>query len=479
MLNRIIYCGQASLNKFILSNFPGTIEQAKVFEANCARLSAMIYPTSASTATVEIKNNDLTLFNIDSLMAKQFRLKTMSEWNHQLFEEKLGNRVEFGLMVGKSNSGKTTLANLLASNQGYTVLDMKATTEKVKASKGTEEEPFDGPVPIAEVEAAIIEKIKQTQDTAAKAKFVFDGFTHESLDGFLKFTEQFGLPDFLLFLTAEEPVIKERYAKKAELDDFPEDQLEALQEDSRNNRKLRSELAQHFEAHVNRVRIMNLRTDGSIETTTKELNGRFSPKVILVNHVKSLPVDTACANIAIKYNMVYISAYQVLKEHIQANTAWGKKLTATRSTKEVSGDLMVRDEFNEAMFSPMHYDLPLVMQLLKETITEKGTGQKFVLLEGLCNKEKLANIDDQLQLRYMDEFFNIEHFIGEVAAVIGFQYVAEPDHPAPDDEEWEVFPEPPPVEEKPKKADGEGSEEEEAQAEEAGEEGEEKKAPAF
>jgi len=81
---------------------------------------------------------------------------------------------------------------------------------------------------------------------------------------------------------------------------------------------------------------------------------------------------------------------------------------------------MVRDEFNEAMYSPIHYDLPLVMELLKETITEKRTNQKFVLLEGLCNKSKLANIDDQLQLRYMDEFFNIELIIGEVAAVIGF-----------------------------------------------------------
>ena len=44
---------------------------------------------------------------------------------------------------------------------------------------------------------------------------------------------------------------------------------------------------------------------------------------------------------------------------------------------------MIRDEFNEAMFSPIHYDLPLVMELLKETITEKRTNQKFVLLEGL------------------------------------------------------------------------------------------------
>ena len=62
------------------------------------------------------------------------------------------------------------------------------------------------------------------------------------------------------------------------------------------------------------------------------------------------------------------------------------------------------------------------MRLLKETITEKRTNQKFVLMEGLCNSAKLESIDDQLQLRYMDEFFNIELIIGEVAAVIGFQY---------------------------------------------------------
>jgi len=75
-------------------------------------------------------------------------------------------------MVGKSNSGKTTLANLLASGQGYTVLDMKGTTEKVKASMGTEEEPYDGPVPVEKVEAAILATIKTTQASAAKAKFV-------------------------------------------------------------------------------------------------------------------------------------------------------------------------------------------------------------------------------------------------------------------------------------------------------------------
>jgi len=47
----------------------------------------------------------------------------------------------------------------------------------------------------------------------------------------------------------------------------------------------------------------------------------------------------------------------------------------------------------------------------------------------------------------MDEFFMIEQIIGEVAAVIGFQYEEELllGYEA---DEFEVFPEPPPVEEK-------------------------------
>jgi len=45
---------------------------------------------------------------------------------------------------------------MLGKTQGYTVLDMKALTEKVKSKLGTEEEPFDGEVPIGEVEKDIV-----------------------------------------------------------------------------------------------------------------------------------------------------------------------------------------------------------------------------------------------------------------------------------------------------------------------------------
>lgn len=139
---------------------------------------------------------------------------------------------------------------------------------------------------------------------------------------------------------------------------------------------------------------MQLATDQSLETTIKDLNNKFLPKVILVNHEKQLEVDTTCANLAIKYNMVYISAYQVIKKHIEENTEYGKKLIACKKHKPMNMPPQLRDEFNEGQYSAVHFDTPLVCQILKQTISEKRTNQKFVLLEGLCNSSKLQNIDD-------------------------------------------------------------------------------------
>ena len=71
----------------------------------------------------------------------------------------------------------------------------------------------------------------------------------------------------------------------------------------------------------------------------KELNSKFSPKVILVNHQKRLAVDTPCANLAIKYNMIYMSAYQIIKHHIEHNTLKGQKLLKTMKKKKIQSNL--------------------------------------------------------------------------------------------------------------------------------------------
>lgn len=72
----------------------------------------------------------------------------------------------------------------------------------------------------------------------------------------------------------------------------------------------------------------------------------------------------------------------------------------------------------ESEFSPVHYDEKLVKELINKTVTEQRTNQKFVILEGLCNSKNLSNVDNQMEFRFMDEFFSIEQSIGEVKGII-------------------------------------------------------------
>lgn len=130
----------------------------------------------------------------------------------------------------------------------------------------------------------------------------------------------------------------------------------------------------------------------------------------------------------------------------------------------------MRDEFNETEFSPVHFEPSLVMELLKATIATKRTDQKFVLLEGMCNQAKLTNEDDQMQMRHMDELFQIESQLGEVKGIIALQFnyeeeLANEQAADADGEEEEVYEQMQPVPEEEPQPEGEGEGEGDAAAE--------------
>lgn len=177
-----------------------------------------------------------------------------------------------------------------------------------------------------------------------------------------------------------------------------------------------------YKENAGRVQNISLNTKASLETTKQELVGKFKPQVILINHEKRLGIDTTSANLAIKYNMLYISAYQLIKQHIEGKTEWGSKLEISKTDRKIDLTTQVRDEFNEAAYSPVHFDPVLVMQLIQSTISSKMTNQKYVLLEGLCNSSKLSSSDDKLEIRCMDEFLDIEKNIGSVKSIISLQF---------------------------------------------------------
>lgn len=148
------------------------------------------------------------------------KLKTIKEWNFKEFEEKLNGRHQFGFIVGKSLSGKSTIAKFMSDKLGYNLIDMKAETDELRKAKGTDGEPFEGEIPVHEVEQEINKQIAKAKPNS---KFVFDDYTHKTEDEFLAYVEKLGVPDFCIFVTAKEDVIKARFMKKNEADEVNEE----------------------------------------------------------------------------------------------------------------------------------------------------------------------------------------------------------------------------------------------------------------
>lgn len=463
MLRKIIYSGQ-SQNKFILNGFPDVIEQVNEFEKNCSKISAVFLACEAGKNVVEITNNNLTLFNIDALFQKEFRLKITDSWDYGRFNEMLGSKTDYTIVTGTWSSGKTTVCNYLKSNYGYTIIDHHKATEKVIKNHESDEEPPETP-PADE----IVEELKKTIDELRlkKAKIVFDTFPGTEGPQFDAILDHLGTPDYIMVINADEEIRKKRYLAKVEAEEWGEEHDEETKNLPNNTQALIEHAKVKYEGiSEDRFKILEFEmTDGNMQA---QINNELSPKVILVHHDKRLASDTTCANLAIKYNLIYISVYQIIRKHIEENSCFGRQLLATKKPREIKINSQTKDEFQEADYSAVHFDLALVLKLIKHTVNETLTNQKYILLEGLCNSNKLSNEDDLLELRPMNELIEIEREIGEIVAISSLKFSQ--DVVEDEEVEYEEFPEPPPVEEKKKEGEGEGDEDQpEPEPEEEGE----------
>jgi adenylate kinase family enzyme len=155
----------------------------------------------------------------------------MSSWNYSAFEDKLGLTIEYGIVMGPPNSGKSTLAQVLKSKIDYQIISMKGIADEIRAGMKNEEgEPVDPEteVPITEVEKKVMEMINMGKNSNKRMKWVFDGYTHTDVEYFYNFIEPLGIPSFLLCLSADKKYLKDRFCKKNELEEFPADNEEAI-----------------------------------------------------------------------------------------------------------------------------------------------------------------------------------------------------------------------------------------------------------
>jgi len=212
LLQPVIFSGHEIRNKFLLNGFPETTEQVNAFEENCCRLSAIILASDKGNI-VDIKNNELSLFNIDSMFQKEFRLKPMESWDFAKFEEHLGNQINYGIITGHALSGRNNVAKVVAELMNGKVIDPEVVTEAVKKRLlGPEPEgEWEGEVPAEEIQKDIWAIIRGDQVAGKKCAYIFDGL-HTTAAKFVEWatcapedgSQALGPPSFWLPVTCDQ-----------------------------------------------------------------------------------------------------------------------------------------------------------------------------------------------------------------------------------------------------------------------------------
>jgi adenylate kinase family enzyme len=264
----------------------------------------------------------VTLFNLDSLYQKNFKLRTMNYWDSRQLNELLGEKVDYSVILGRSLSGKSTVCKMLKEHVGYHIFEMKQVEEELKKKLGTEEEPIDE-VPYVEIEKEIIRTVMENKKNGLNKKYVFDGYSSKSAEHFNELLQELGPPDFFVRCGSDLSIIKQRYKLKNETDEVGEDAEDEMKQQEASYTESKLWFEQYYESLKGRVQMVDIDTSASLEATVDVVKGIFAPKIVLVNHEKNIQVDTQCANLAIKYNMMYISVYQLIKHNIDNQTPCG------------------------------------------------------------------------------------------------------------------------------------------------------------
>lgn len=103
-----------------------------------------------------------------------------------------------------------------------------------------------------------------------------------------------------------------------------------------------------------------------------------------------------------------------------------------------------------------------------------------MLISGLCNNNILVDFDDKMEIRFMDDYLEIERQIGEIVGIASLQYGGEePVYINKEDIEWEVFPEPVVIEKPKVEGEGEGDGEDNAAQAQVDDDDEANKPPPF
>eukprot|EP00829_Urostomides_striatus_P014199 TRINITY_DN4123_c0_g1_i1.p1 TRINITY_DN4123_c0_g1~~TRINITY_DN4123_c0_g1_i1.p1 ORF type:complete len:273 (-),score=83.63 TRINITY_DN4123_c0_g1_i1:11-829(-) len=239
---------------------------------------------------------------IETYMHKDGRLTALNEFNYEKIDQYEGTQLQYVLILGFEQSGKTTTARKIAQC-GYKFLTLGDIKTVLQNRGKTEEVPAEN-VNVT-FEQMVAELRKQTVEREnKKEKFVFDDLPLDKMDEMKKIINALGPPAYLIDLACNPEEIKKRISKKREGAELSEEDKKEIDKRIEAYMALKNEYSNL--KNDPSVRSNELITDNGEDKLQIEVKQIFEPKLILIKHDSSLNMDIILSNLSIKYEFLYL-----------------------------------------------------------------------------------------------------------------------------------------------------------------------------
>jgi len=99
----------------------------------------------------------------------------MRSWDESVFNQHLGDTTQYALVIGQPLAGKSLVSTMISECTNSKMIDFAKIGEAIRPRLETEDGPFEGRIPDAEIEKDVLAMIKADKDAGCKFLYVVDG----------------------------------------------------------------------------------------------------------------------------------------------------------------------------------------------------------------------------------------------------------------------------------------------------------------
>ena len=382
-------------NKFILENFPSTLEELEQFEKELCKINKLIY-VSDDKVLENIK--DETSIEVFFKNENKLDLLGSNEITDFQVEECLDMTRDINIVYGMPLSGKSVIAKHLQHKYNFVMLDFKDLIEAVKKTK------IDPENPDAEPEIVFPDLVKGLKDYLEKEpmdkRVIVDNFfipnaaepfLIDTYEKALEIIKTIGKFRNLYEITCEEKTLIERYkVKEGIAEDLGEDQLAAFKETLDKPKQLLGEIKALC------ANVIQVNTDGSEEKSKLVFDFSLGRNFIVIKHEYDVNIEKNLELFAAKNKLLYINVPKLIYSHFEQNDEYSVKLEASYGKKILSNEITDKTNFDGYIYykyNPIHFETGLVNEVILQYAgahyKEIEKSGNFILLSGYLNYDLL------------------------------------------------------------------------------------------